>query len=77
MPELSTNSLKFRCEQSVKGMLTDLRVSCILAKTYTTELHPTAIESFFIPHLASILREEEVFSSQQPLEKGPHHAFFS
>lgn len=52
-------------------MLTDLRVSCILAKTYTTELHPTATESFFIPHLAPIVREKEVFSSQQPLEKGP------
>lgn len=48
---------------------TDLRVSCILAKTYTTELHPTAVDSFFIPHLVPTVRKKEVFSSQQPLER--------
>lgn len=48
---------------------TDLRASCILAKTCTTELHPTAVDSFFIPHLVPIVRGKEVFSSQQPLER--------
>lgn len=48
---------------------TDLRASCILAKTCTTELHPTAVDSFFIPHLVHIVRGKEVFSSQQPLER--------
>lgn len=48
---------------------TDLRASCILAETCTTELHPTAVDSFFIPHLVPIVRGKEIFSSQQPLER--------
>lgn len=42
---------------------TDLRGSCILGKTYPTELHPTTVGSFFIPHLVPVVRGKEVFSS--------------